>query len=179
VGGNGFRKPSVTAWSSSILPSWSKASLSIACMPLFPMFPFPKSLVGASKPTPKISWMRISARAEQILAFLDDLSVPFTNTLAERDLRMIKVQQKISGTFRESDREPRLFAPFAGTCLPCASRVAPGFPLWLRSLRGPLFRLHGSQGPEEVVTKRLLKKTFVPSPAQSNWLKGLAKKYRV
>jgi transposase len=39
-------------------------------------------------------------RAEQVLAFLDDLSIPFTNNLAERDLRMIKIQQKISGTFR-------------------------------------------------------------------------------
>jgi hypothetical protein len=41
-------------------------------------------------------------RAKDVLAFLEDLSLPFPNTLAERDLSMIKVQQKMSGTFRST-----------------------------------------------------------------------------
>ena len=47
--------------------------------------------------------LRLSSRKLDVLRFLSDPSVPFTNNLAEQDGRMMKLRQKISGGFRAED----------------------------------------------------------------------------
>ncbi len=60
-------------------------------------------------------WERFKEHEQAVLLFAKDSHVAFTNNRAERDLRMSKVKQKVSGCFRNSQYADA-FCRISSTC---------------------------------------------------------------
>jgi transposase len=80
---------------------WAAVRLGLAFHRQLPKLEKKANSRGRAKKRPGHNLLdRLKAFKTETLRFMTDFDVPFTNNLAEQDLRMMKVKMKISGCFR-------------------------------------------------------------------------------
>jgi transposase len=83
---------------------WAAVRLGLAFHRQLPKLESKSSLRRRPKQRPGHNLLeRLKTFKTETLRFMTDFDVPFTNNLAEQDLRMMKVKMKISGCFRTLD----------------------------------------------------------------------------
>jgi transposase len=129
-GSLGLSPPEITDWHARFLTLLDEGDR------VHPRLLTPKGKRGRAKHHPGRNLLdRVRTHQDAVLAFLSDLAVPFDNNLAERDLRMINVQQKVSGTFRR-DEGAICFARIRGSLSTLRTQGQPLFPALEATLRG-------------------------------------------
>ena len=89
---------------------WAAVRLGLAYHRQLPKLETKSASRGRTKQRPGHNLLeRLKTFKTETLRFMTDFDVPFTNNLAEQDLRMMKVKMKISGCFRTLEGA-RIFA---------------------------------------------------------------------
>lgn len=104
------RDPDTITWRPTAIPATTPSMIpwcttDVSAIPN----PNPPGAVGAKRDLAQNLLTRLETHRREIMAFFDDITIPFDNNAAERALRMMEVKQKVSGSFR-SEQGGHIFA---------------------------------------------------------------------